>query len=260
MATAYRARFRRQHRLAAVFPACELWLSPPSAGAIAAGIFSPSLPDRGAVLIAAGMIGATVMPHNLLLHSALISEERKRVSERPRRARFYAGETFWALMFATFINAAILIAGARIHGAGDSFRHAFTFISSDSGGAVAALFGVDLMISGLASTVTATLSNDYVVAAFSPIQISPLLRRTLTAAPATLLLMAAKPIELIVWSQAILALPAGGCNPNDHPDDFRTKRPFMLLEALDCGFGRGGIGLPGRRFGFDAFPVRLKVK
>jgi manganese transport protein len=181
--------------------------------AIAAGSLIPHLGSHGALLVTVGIIGATVMPHNFFLHSALIKENCADCSPDRRRTRwrFYALETIAALAIATLINGAILIVGANIHGAANSFAQAFALLRSNAGELSAVLFGVGLCISGLASASSATLTNDYVVSAFSPVRLPPLWRRAIAALPATVaMICAVDPIRLMLWSQVVLAvlLPA----------------------------------------------------
>jgi manganese transport protein len=191
----------------------QLWRFHPPLAAIASGALMPRLPDHAAMLIAVGIVGATVMPHNLFLHSALIKEKcgGESAAVRARCGRFYTAETFWALIIAAIVNAAILIVAAEANAGSVSFGALYGAIRSHAGAATAIVFGSALTISGLASSITATLSSDYVVAAFSPFRIRPILRRAIAALPASAILIAgANPIALMLWSQAALAaiLPA----------------------------------------------------
>jgi manganese transport protein len=195
--------------LVAASVVCQLWQIHPAALAVASGALIPRLPDHAAILIIVGLIGATVMPHNLFLHSSLIKESCRDLSAeaRLRRSGFYYGETFWALLMATLINGAILVVGASFKGAGGSFALAFGLIRAHTGVTMALLFGAALTVSGLASSVTATLSNDYVLPAFSPIATSRLFRRALAVIPATIALGAGvDPLKMMLWSQALLAM------------------------------------------------------
>ncbi len=195
--------------LVAAIVLCQLWQTHPSLFAIASGALTPRLPDRAAILVIVGLIGATVMPHNLFLHSALIKESCKDLpaDERQQRSSSYCGETVSALLLATLVNGGILIVGANFKGAGGSFELAFGIIRAHTGATMALLFGAALTVSGLASSVTATLSNDYVLSAFSPIRTSPLFRRALAVVPAAVALgSGVDPLKMMLWSQAILAI------------------------------------------------------
>lgn len=181
----------------------------PSIQQIASGAVVPLLPGHGAMLVAVGLIGATVMPHNLFLHSSLIVGDCRNLSENGRRerGRFYAGETFWALLIATLMNGAIVVVAVANKAAGNSLGEAFLQIRLHAGSSSALMFGGALAVSGLAASVTATWSADYVVSAFSTIWISPLLRRAAAAIPAcALLAWGIDPLKLIIGSQIALAL------------------------------------------------------
>jgi manganese transport protein len=188
---------------------CQLWQMHPSARAIASGALLPRVPDHAAILVIVGLIGATVMPHNLFLHSALIKESCRDLPTVARRQRswFYCGETVSALLIATLVNGAILVVGASFKGGEGSFALAFGLIRAHTGMAMAILFGAALTVSGLASSVTATMSNDYVLSAFVPIRTSPLMRRALAVVPAAAALsVGIDPLKMMLWSQALLAM------------------------------------------------------
>jgi manganese transport protein len=93
----------------------ETWRLRPPLTAIAAGAIIPRMPDRAAMLIAIGIVGATVMPHNLFLHSALVKEKCRGESgaARAQHGRFFTIETLLALTSAEAVNAAILIVAAN---------------------------------------------------------------------------------------------------------------------------------------------------
>ena len=143
-------------------------------------------------MVSAAIIGATVMPHNFFLHTGLIAQSNKECSdaENRRRGRFYARETGWTMGVATLINAAILIFAVRLHGAGESFADVFNFLGYRTGREEAFFFGAALAISGLASSTTATLASDYVLAVFLPYRIPRTARRAAAAVPAAAALIA----------------------------------------------------------------------
>jgi manganese transport protein len=157
---------------------------------IGTGLILPALPDHSAILVAIGIVGATVMPHNLFLHSSIIVGNCQHLSANARRQRnhFYASETFWALLLATLINIAIVIVAVANRATGTSFTEAYAQIHHHSGAFAALMFGGALAVAGLAASVTATWSADYVVSAFSPVRISPVMRRAATAIPACALM------------------------------------------------------------------------
>jgi manganese transport protein len=194
--------------LAAIFGAVVFALRP-DLGEALRGATIPSIPSGEALLVVVAIVGATVMPHNLFLHSALVHERCVGVPNEVRRARgrFFARETLVALNVAAVINAAILIVGACLRGHTESIETAFAALGPSAGIGIATLFGAGLLASGVAATTTATLSGDYICAAFSPIRISAPLRRTATILPAAaLLLVRVDPTSLLLWSQTALCL------------------------------------------------------
>ncbi|MBC5815782.1 MAG: Nramp family divalent metal transporter, partial [Candidatus Eremiobacteraeota bacterium] len=175
--------------------------------AVALGAITPRVPDAGALVLVIGIIGATVMPHNLFLHSSLIEKNYENCDplERRRRHSFFTKETFVALNVAALINGGILIVGAALHGADGSMQHAFASLLPLGGGA-AVIFGGALLISGVAASTTATVSGDYIFAAFSPVKISSAVRRAVTIVPAAIVIASGISItNLLVWSQVALA-------------------------------------------------------
>ena len=186
----------------------QLWMLHPSMGAVTAGLM-PQIPNVSALVLIIGIIGATVMPHNLFLHSSLVMKTCQGCDqeERKRRADFYFKETLAALNVAALINGAILIVGAALQGSNDSIQHAFAALTLATGSFGAMLFGGALLLTGIASSTTATLSGDYIFAGFTRKNISPLLRRSLTLGPvALLLILGVSATALLIWSQVVLAL------------------------------------------------------
>ena len=170
--------------------AVELWLAKPNLGDVAAG-FVPSLGILGnqeMLYIAIGILGATVMPHNLYLHSSIV-QTRKYLDtfESKREAiRFATIDSSFALMSALFINAAILImAAATFHGTGyeevADIGDAYKLLSPLLGTTMAStLFAVALLCSGQNATLTGTLAGQIVMEGFINLRIRPWLRRLIT--------------------------------------------------------------------------------
>jgi manganese transport protein len=170
--------------------AVELWLSKPDPVAVAGG-FIPTLtilrnPDM--LYIAIGILGATVMPHNLYLHSSIV-QTRKYVDTYASKAeaiRFASIDSSAALMFALFINAAILImAAATFNGSGHEnvadIGDAYQLLSPLLGtGAASVLFAVALLCSGQNATLTGTLAGQIVMEGFINLRVRPWLRRLVT--------------------------------------------------------------------------------
>jgi manganese transport protein len=170
--------------------AVELWLAQPDLGDVAAG-FIPSaaiLGNTEMLYIAIGILGATVMPHNLYLHSSIVQTRKYGDSFESKREaiRFATIDSSFALMSALFINAAILImAAATFHGTGyDSVADigdAYKLLSPILGTTAAStLFAVALLCSGQNATLTGTLAGQIVMEGFINIRLRPWLRRLIT--------------------------------------------------------------------------------
>lgn len=237
----------------------QVWLVHPSPVDIMSGTLLPHIPDQGALLIVVGIIGATVMPHNLFLHSALVAkgcasgESVHSANERRRRGQFFMKETLVALNLAAIINGAILVVGSSLGGAGGSLQQASGMLGSIAGNKAALVFGASLLLCGLAASAAATLSGDYIFAAFSPITVKPALRRLITLVPAALLLlMGLNPITLLVGSQVALALilPAvliplialiGGTRRGNRSPAFSSRLFVCVLAATSVCIAFDGL-------------------
>ncbi len=203
--------------------AVQIALADPDWGAVLRG-FIPTTqivtnPDM--LYIAMGIVGATVMPHNLYLHSAIVQTRAYgRTLAQKREALIFATiDSTLALMFALLINASILIlAAATYHKAGNhdvtDLGQAHALLSPLLGSAIApTLFAVALICCGLSSTVTATLAGQAVMEGFLDIQIAPWLRRLVTrliaivpAAGVTIFYGEDQAGRLLIASQVILGL------------------------------------------------------
>jgi manganese transport protein len=170
--------------------AIELWLSRPTLTGVAAGFIPRGeiLRDPSMLYIAIGILGATVMPHNLYLHSSIVQTRKYLDTTESRREaiRFASIDSVVALMFALFINAAILImAAATFHGTGHQdvaeIGDAYQLLSPLLGTAVASVvFAVALLCSGQNATLTGTLAGQIVMEGFISLRIRPWLRRLVT--------------------------------------------------------------------------------
>jgi manganese transport protein len=170
--------------------AVEIWLSAPNVRDLAAGFIpSPQIVSNPEMLyIAIGILGATVMPHNLYLHSSIVQTRKYQdTSEGKREAiRFATIDSTVALMSALFINAAILVmAAATFHGtqheAVADIGDAYKLLSPLLGSALAsALFAIALLCSGQNATLTGTLAGQIVMEGFLNIRLRPWLRRLIT--------------------------------------------------------------------------------
>jgi manganese transport protein len=196
-------------------------------------LLSPGFRDAGMIVVAIGIIGATVMPHNLYLHSALVQSRRVQSNESSIRQaiRFNTLDTVIALSVAFLVNAAILVLAALVFHGKDSveiasgevvtfgddtdwIRVAYLTLAPLLGTAVAStLFAVALLASGQSSTITGTLAGQVVMEGFMHWRIRPWIRRLITRSlaivPAILIIGLrgeGSVTDLLVLSQVFLAL------------------------------------------------------
>jgi manganese transport protein len=201
----------------------ELVMARPVLGEVITG-FKPTIPDNAALYIAIGIIGATVMPHNLYLHSALVQTRKiKRDDQGIRQAlKLNFIDSAVALNLAFFVNAAILILAASVFfktGRTDiaEIQDAHQLLEGLLGNKWApALFAIALIAAGQSSTVTGTLAGQIVMEGYLRLRINPWLRRLITRllaiVPALLVILLAGPEkvgELLVFSQVLLSLQLG---------------------------------------------------
>ena len=202
--------------------AVELALSQPSIAAIANGFIPRAevVTNPAMLYIAIGIIGATVMPHNLYLHSSIVQTRRFDRNERGKREaiKFATLDSTIALSLALFINASILIlAASTFHVAGRTdvaeIQEAHALLAPMLGvGAASTLFAIALLASGQNSTITATLAGQIVMEGFLDIRLPPWLRRLVTRllaiVPAVIvasLYGASGTTKLLILSQVILS-------------------------------------------------------
>jgi manganese transport protein len=203
--------------------AIEIILSRPSLSGILAGFVPRAeiLRNPEMLYIAIGILGATVMPHNLYLHSSIVQTRRYGSSpkELKEAIRFATLDSTVALMFALFINAAILImAAATFHHSGNQnvaeIGDAYKLLSPLLGTTLASiLFAVALLCSGQNSTLTGTLAGQIVMEGFLNIRLRPWLRRLITrliaivpAVVCVILYGESGTAKLLILSQVVLSL------------------------------------------------------
>lgn len=201
----------------------EILLAKPDLSEVAMG-FIPSIPDKTALYIAIGIIGATVMPHNLYLHSALVQTRKiKRDEQGIKKAiKLNFIDSAIALNLAFFVNAAILVLAATVFyatGRTDvaEIKVAHELLQPLLGSTVAPiLFAVALIASGQSSTITGTLAGQIVMEGYLQLRITPWVRRLMTRliaiipAVIVILINGEENIDsLLVLSQVILSLQLG---------------------------------------------------
>ncbi|MCD2325365.1 Nramp family divalent metal transporter [Sphingomonas sp. IC-56] len=212
--------------LLAIIAACfayELFVSRPELAGIARGLVPTTeiLTNPAMLYLAIGILGATVMPHNLYLHSAVVQTRDFVPTPEGKRdaAKWATIDTVVALMLALFVNAAILIlAAAAFHTAGNTevaeIQDAYNLLTPTLGAAMAStLFAVALLASGQNSTVTATLAGQVVMEGFLRLRLAPWFRRLITRGLAIIpagivaaLYGESGTAKLLVLSQVILSL------------------------------------------------------
>jgi manganese transport protein len=201
----------------------EMILAKPDMGELAKG-FIPSLPNDQALYIAIGIIGATVMPHNLYLHSSLVQTRRFETGAKGiwSAIRYNFIDSFIALNAAFFVNSAILILAAatffkngyyEIADIQDAHRMLEPLLGSEL---APLLFGIALVAAGQSSTITGTLAGQIVMEGYLNLRIAPWLRRLLTriiaiipAYVVILLYGESQTGALLVFSQVVLSLQLG---------------------------------------------------
>jgi manganese transport protein len=201
--------------------AVEVFLSRPEWGALAAGLVVPSIPDAEAFYIALGILGATVMPHNLYLHTALVQTRDIDTTSGGKRLaiRYNTIDTIVALGAAFFVNAAILVVASAVFNRTGHFdvselQEAHRLLAPLLGAPIASTaFAVALLASGQSSTITGTLAGQIVMEGFLNIRIRPWLRRLITRllaiVPAIFLIGVSggkNTVGLLVFSQVVLSM------------------------------------------------------
>ena len=185
----------------------------PSASGAAKGLV-PHLSGASSVYLAVGIIGATVMPHAIYLHSALTKGRTpvRNEQERGRVLRFERADVIVALGIAGLVNMAMLAVAARLfHGTPgwshvDTIREAHTGFSHLVGGMAALAFAVALLASGASSSSVGTYAGQVVMAGFVNLRMSLFARRALTMLPALVVLaVGVSPTRALVLSQVVLS-------------------------------------------------------
>lgn len=201
----------------------QVAMVPPDWRAVLHGL-APSVPGhdrKDAIVLALGIVGATIMPHNLYLHSSVVQTRRvvggagDAIKETLAMVRI---DTWISLVVAMLVNAAILVlAGAAFHATGQTgvadIEQAYRLITPIVGGAAAWLFGIALLASGQSSTLTGTIAGQVIMDGFlhmkMPCYQRWLITRGLALAPAlagVLWLGDGALGQLLVWSQVLLSL------------------------------------------------------
>ncbi len=214
------ARFRRIELTIGAFVAIigicyviEVLIVPVDWGAAGVGLITPQIADSGALMLAVGIVGATVMPHAIYLHSGLTQSRTMLFSdeERARVIRFSNREVVFALCVAGGINLAMVIMAAAAFNSGHpdvaEIETAYHTLTPLLGGGAAAAFLVSLIASGISSSVVGTMGGQMIFQGFFRRSIPIWMRRLVTMAPAFVVVaMGVGATKALVVSQVILSL------------------------------------------------------
>ena len=197
-----------------------LFVAPPSPSGILSGLL-PRFQGTDSVLVAASMLGATVMPHAVYLHSSLVNDHeadelgpstadsRHSTGHLARLLRATRIDIYWALSIAGLVNIGLLLlAAAALAGQSgtDTIEGAHAAISSALGPLVGTVFAVGLLASGLASTSVGAYAGSEIMAGLLHVRVPLLLRRAVTLIPALVIIgVGAEPTWALVLSQVVLS-------------------------------------------------------
>ena len=193
--------------------AFEVFLARPSASGVLTGLITPRFAGTESVLLGAGILGATVMPHVIYLHSALTQRRVVGATEEQQRKifSFERWDVIIAMSIAGLINISMLtIAAAAFYGQNigpiSSLEYAFTSLGARLGHGADIFFGLGLLASGLSSSSVGTLSGQVVMQGFIRRKIPLFLRRAITMAPALIVIaIGLDPSRSLVLSQVVLS-------------------------------------------------------
>jgi len=188
-----------------------LFVAPPSASDVIGGLV-PAFDGDASVLLAVGIVGATIMPHAIYAHSALSRDRFPNLYEPGSKERVLRA-TKWdvslAMVIAGAVNLSILLVGAVTlfgQGSTDSILGAHETITLNLGEGIALLFAVALLASGLASSSVGAYAGGEIMAGLLNRKISVLLRRAITLIPALIILLFTTNVTMaLVWSQVVLS-------------------------------------------------------
>ncbi|PVE56636.1 Nramp family divalent metal transporter [Rhizobium rhizogenes] len=194
----------------------EMFIAPVDWAAAGLGVITSSMPDAAALTISVGIIGATVMPHALYLHSGLTQHRAtaRNDAERKTLLRFSNWECVIALAVAGMVNMAMVIMAAAAFHAGHTdvaeIETAYHTLTPLLGGAAAMVFLISLMASGMSSSAVGTMAGQMIMQGFVGFHIPIWLRRLVTMLPAfVVVLMGVNTTDALIYSQVVLsfALP-----------------------------------------------------
>lgn len=195
--------------LVAVIYVVELFYAGPSSSELSKGLIVPSFNSAHEIYLAAGILGATVMPHVIYLHSALFKNSYGEKTET--RLRSTKVDVLIAMVIAGFVNIAIVAMAATVfHYSGNQhvaeIETAYMTLTPLVGKAASLLFGISLIASGLSSTVVGTMAGQVVMQGFVHFKIPMWVRRSVTMIPSFIVIgLGLDTTQILVMSQVVLS-------------------------------------------------------
>ncbi|MFS0765367.1 MULTISPECIES: Nramp family divalent metal transporter [Peribacillus] len=190
----------------------QVFYAKPDTSAVVLGLFTPKFEGVDSILLSAGMLGATVMPHAIYLHSSLTQRRIVGINdmERKRIYRFELIDIVIAMLIAGAINAAMVIVSAALfHNNGalvEDLDVAYQQFGAMLGPSVAMFFGIGLLFAGLSSSSVGVMTGDVVMQGFIKRHIPIYLRRVITTVPPLLIILwGVNPSKALVMSQVVLS-------------------------------------------------------
>ena len=195
----------------------EMLVAAPNIHGILSGTFSPHFVNFSALFVSVGIIGATVMPHVVFLHSFLTKEKAmgKTLEERMKMRRLHLAETIFLLTIAALVNAAILLMAAVAFNPHNSqiasIAEAYKTLVPLFGATAGLVFVITLLSSGIASSAAGTLAGQIIMEGFLGKKVNVWLRRIITrfvnVIPTTIaILLGFDPLHILIYSQFLLSM------------------------------------------------------
>jgi manganese transport protein len=223
----------------------EMFIGHPDWPAIAHSTFIPHFTNSESILLGAGILGATVMPHAIFLHSALTQGRVvvKKPEQLKRLFHFEIIDVVIAMVIASSVNAAMLItAAAAFHAGGQSvgtLQQAYLTLQPLLGRAAGVVFGVALLASGLSSSSVGTMAGQVIMQGFLHFHIPPWIRRIVTIIPSLIVIfIGLDPTRTLVISQVVLSfglpfavIPLVSFTSNKFLMGGLVNKPFTTLLA-----------------------------
>ncbi len=190
--------------------AVEIWWARPAWGSVLQGVLVPR-PTSDSIYVAVGMLGATVMPHVVYLHSALVLHRNEdSPASRLRHQKMQIFDVLMAMNGAWLVNSAMVVMAAAVFFAGGaqvvSIEQAHETLKPLLGPASATIFAIALLCSGISSSVVGTMAGQVIIEGFLNIRFSIFLRRLITMVPALVVIgMGVDPLRVLILSQVCLS-------------------------------------------------------